>query len=1242
MQKSVIFAFVSAFFTGALNASVPSSVNFTSVSSDSVSVSWVLDTPAAETPFMALSTDPSFSVTVSSALLALGQNTTDYHGLSSNATYYFKVKVSTEATYSAVISSATPPDLPQSLSLSEVNFSSFTAVWTGGNNVPGSVYWAEASVDDSFVISRISSGTPHTAIYEGLNPNSTYFLRVKTLGFGGQDSDFNILGSTITRAYPPVSEVYTAVSSTTLSLLWSDNGNPFGTRYQLVVSTSPGFSTINYSTLTSGNYYDASGLQPNTTHYFEAAAVSWGGIYSDYVVFGATLTRAAAPADNPPGLGTPTATSVPAQWLANGNPNYTEYYILVSTSPDYLGVDSGPKAWFTGPAKTVTGLESGRLYYFQVQARDLQGRVSAWLALGSKATDLGADTTPPSVIPLQGGDDTWRGAASGSYMVHFSDLGSLLAKFEVAVSTGKNFTGALVSTWTTVVAGINSDTYDTDWMLPDPVFSAIQQDVTSYVSVRVYDNVGNFTIAPDVFYVLRDTTMPDIINNAVSPQGWLSSDPGAVFQLDFNDALSGLGQLLYSASTDPGLADANVLGWTAVPGFAPAKSFAAPWGVNFPGLLDGATNYISVRAVDAAGNTRTLADAFKLLKNTIGPAVAITSPAGAYVSTVTAFTGTASAMTESSPVTGAEVGIQELSGGLYFDGSAFASSTEVWLGASGLSSWSYDASTVPFSAGVQYKLLARARDINSFLTPQPYPNASFRLDQVSPTVYLSTPVTGSNVYDLNAVEGTAADTGGAGLGSVEVYLDRVSDGKWWNFSADSWGDVPVASATAAGAAWTFVPGTALRGALAHNQQYFVTALAKDAALPPNTSVFGAGGSTFTWIDTIAPDAVSGLAASTGTSPGRVDLAWTFPGDDGAGLALTYGQFAVQYSTFPEAVFSTQAAQVIISTAMVPAGSPLGYTVSGLTPSGTYYFTMWVRDDAGFWSGPSAPVTTMAGERLNDMITGTVKTPGGTGITGVTVDAISNLGIIVASAYTLDDGLGSFTLSPLPDGLYRVQAAWVENGFSSSIAKDEVPMGYADANFMLALDYLLASVSGTLPASVPSGLRPSAVASEAQLWRGARLLASARPDVTGRFAIHNLIPGPYSLRVRGEDGIWKNFDIKLASGQNLEIKPLGRLLDKSGVYAYPNPSRSYVIFRLVTEIIPVRKRLSIFSVDGALLKSVEDGDPGWVFDGPTNSFKYQWDFSGGKPASGVYFYNVRLRNELSGETDTVTRKFAVIR
>ncbi|OGR41906.1 MAG: hypothetical protein A2X35_11395 [Elusimicrobia bacterium GWA2_61_42] len=1188
---------------------------------------------------MALASDADFTVLVSSAAGALGAQTTSYHNLSSNATYYFKVKVSAEddGAYSAFVSSATPPVLPLNVSLVKVDISSLTVQWAGGNNAPGSWYQAEAAIDEGFTLNTVlSSGAATMAVFENLNPNTSWYLRVKTLGFGGQDSEFNTYGSTITLTYPPASEAYALVSSTGMSVIWDDNGNPPGTVYEITVSTD-GFVTVNYSSVTSGNYYEAAGLLPNATHYFKAASINGSGLRSEFTVFAATPTYSAVPAPNPPALGVPTATSVPAQWLPNGNPNYTEYYVQASTAADFTGIDYGPLAWFAAPSYTVASLESGRLYYFRARSRDFLNRVSGWLALGSKTTNAGADTTPPSVIDLQGGDVAWRGAAGGAYMVHFSDLGSGLDRFEVKVTTGPAFTGELISDWTTAVTGLSGEPeYNADWVLPAAVFEAIQENVTSYVSVRVYDTAANATTAPDVFYVKRDLTQPNIVNNAASPQGWLTADPGAVFDVDFNDALAGLGQVLYSASNQPNTASANVVAWTAVAGFTPGPAFTALWGVNFGLLADGASNYISVRAVDAAGNTRTLSDVFRILKNTVGPAVSITSPAGAYVSTATALSGSAAPMNEASAVVSNQVAIQELTGGLYYDGTAFNSAAEIWLGAQGLNTWSYNASTVPFAAGTQYKVMARSRDVNAFVTPMPYPNTTFQLDQAAPAVYISTPIDTSDVYAFNEVSGTAADTGGAGLAGIDLYVKRVVDGKWWNFAAGSWGDVAVASATLPGAAWGFTPGTLLRGALAHGQDFFVTAVSRDAAVPANSSSFGAAGSTFTWVDTTAPEPVAQFAPSTGTAPGRINLAWTFPGDDGGGFPLTYGQFAVQYSTFSSAVFSTQAAQVLISTAMALPGAAQAYTVAGLIPETTYYLAIWTKDDADFWSAISPLAQTLSGESLNNMISGTVKTPAGTGVTGVVVEAISGDGVPIASAYTLDDGNGTFTLDNLDDGFYRVQATWIQDGFSSSIAKDLIPMGYADTNFVLAIEYQLASVSGILPLSSPAGFVPSSAGgARAQLWQGSRMVAAAVTDPAGRFSIRNLIPGNYTLRVAQADGAWKTFELKLTPGQNLEVKPLGALLKDSSVYAFPNPARAFVKFHAETSVA-AHIRLSVYSLDGTLVKAVEEAVPG------SGVYEYTWNFTGDKPASGVYFYNVKLKHDLSGETDGETRKFAVIR
>ncbi|PIU20671.1 MAG: hypothetical protein COT18_01025, partial [Elusimicrobia bacterium CG08_land_8_20_14_0_20_59_10] len=290
------------------------------------------------------------------------------------------------------------------------------------------------------------------------------------------------------------------------------------------------------------------------------------------------------------------------------------------------------------------------------------------------------------------------------------------------------------------------------------------------------------------------------------------------------------------------------------------------WGVNFAALEDGASNYISVRAADRAGNTATANDVLRILKNTVGPTVAITSPAGAYVSTITAFAGTAAEMNEQSPPAYAEISLQDLTdpASWYYDGAAFAAGAETWLQAVGQASWSFDASTVPFSPAAQYKVRARARDINGLETPAPYPAVSFRFSQTAPTVSLSTPIGGSTVSVFGEISGTAADAGGAGLLETEIYVKRISDSKWWNSQAGDWGETMVASATAASALWTFAPGPLLRGSLVHNQQYFVTVRVKDAASPANYSAFAVPGATFTCVDSLNPQAVTQFTASTGS------------------------------------------------------------------------------------------------------------------------------------------------------------------------------------------------------------------------------------------------------------------------------------------------------------------------------------------------------------------------------------------
>ncbi len=95
-------------------------------------------------------------------------------------------------------------------------------------------------------------------------------------------------------------------------------------------------------------------------------------------------------------------------------------------------------------------------------------------------------------------------------------------------------------------------------------------------------------------------------------------------------------------------------------------------------------------------------------------------------------------------------------------------------------------------------------------------------------------------------------------------------------------------------------------------------------------------------DTTAPSTVSNLALG-GATASSLDLSWTAPGDDGAsGTATSYD---VRYSTalINDGNFSSATAATGEPTPSV-AGTSEAMTVSGLSPSTTYYFALKTLDE----------------------------------------------------------------------------------------------------------------------------------------------------------------------------------------------------------------------------------------------------------------------------------------------------------
>ena len=99
-----LIALAAALFPVRAAAATPTNVQFTHVSSATLSLSWTLDDPANQTPYVVLSTVSDYSKNLIDTPGTLGQQTTTYR-VADNTTFYFKVKVITPATaFSADIS----------------------------------------------------------------------------------------------------------------------------------------------------------------------------------------------------------------------------------------------------------------------------------------------------------------------------------------------------------------------------------------------------------------------------------------------------------------------------------------------------------------------------------------------------------------------------------------------------------------------------------------------------------------------------------------------------------------------------------------------------------------------------------------------------------------------------------------------------------------------------------------------------------------------------------------------------------------------------------------------------------------------------------------------------------------------------------------------------------------------------------------------------------------------------------
>ncbi|MBI5594896.1 MAG: hypothetical protein HY928_02280 [Elusimicrobia bacterium] len=943
------------------------------------------------------------------------------------------------------------------------------------------------------------------------------------------------------------------------------------------------------------------------------------------------------------------ASSNTVQWLwtdsAANEVGWRIYGGLSSTGPFSLVASTtalpGAAGLGTQFVYNETGLTSGTTYFRYAVAVTSGGAVMSPMAAAVPMNT--ADVTPPTITPNQSGDAVWRKADGATYDVDFVDPGgSGLASFSVKASTRSGGVGPDLIGFTAVASGGLGEAYSANWALPAGVFTALLEGVTNYITVQAIDGNGNTSVRTDAFYVLKDTTVPtvdDFQGDDATPR----SAGGTLYNVDARDAGAGLERFQYSVSTTPLAADGAVLAWTDISLAAGTTRYAADWSISFAPLLSGTSNFVSVRAIDRAGSTTTVVDAFFVRKDTTGPSIAVSTPAAGFPSVLGPLSGTAA---DPSGIASVLVAIQ--SGGLWWDGALFASVSQTWLAASGTAAWTY-ASVPAWTDGTAYRVIARASDTAGNFSAL-YSTRDFTLDASSPAVSLTVPAPEAALSSLASLSGTAADAG-AGLAWIRVSLRRASDAASWDWNASGWSAAAVSTTPALAASWTLPVSEALRSSLANGASYFVSAWAADLAVPANTGGLASGATAFHWSDSVPPAAVTDLTALSGSAPASISLSWTAPGDDGQAGTVATGEFRVHYSSAEPVAFSSAAAGAVLSTAAVVPGSRHGTVLTGLEAGATYFLRVFFSDDSGNWSTLSNGATAMATPEPFNQIWGHVVKTSSEGITGVLVEAYDAAGTLVSSTNTVNDSSGTFKLRNIPAGAFKVQATWTAGDITSSVWLDGIAQGSVNVDFILQINYTLATLTGTIgsqaaQAASPAGFLARAAEdgfrqSRVELLRNGRSIVETTPDPTGRWTISNLLPGRYAVRAFNGLEYTEPQDVELGEGETREVVLVFDPLPEAQVFAFPNPARERTTVRFVSGLPGLEAQVSIFDIAGVLVREIPGSS---MVPKPGGLYHAAWDLAndrGEAVASGVYLVMVKVRGS-NGQSGKVIKKLAVVR
>ena len=391
-------------------AAAPSSLTITSASFERVSLSWNPNDNTPATTYelsmspdnfadpLAISTPVPFSVNFTSTFTTINQ-------LSANQIYYFRVKARNGAGIETAFNDTNVSTVTVGgvTNLTGTAISSSTISWSWDEVDGSGIYYELYDVSDGTQsIVLVGTTTYNYFLQQNLLANTSHTVTVNAAkdntGLGTVRGPLAVsrpVYSLTVQPLPATPNVFTNVSTGSFTAYWITNGNPEGTIYKLLISTHS--DLVEYSSYTTtGDSMDFNGLLPNERYFVELTALNGAGAEGTPLNLGSKYTLALAPRAMIP-LAT-TMSGVTLGWDTADNSSTTIYEVRGTTENFSLSVTTYVPfaALYTQNYVQLTGLLTATTYYFDVAARNGEGKVTARIQAVPAAFTLAGPQNAPA------------------------------------------------------------------------------------------------------------------------------------------------------------------------------------------------------------------------------------------------------------------------------------------------------------------------------------------------------------------------------------------------------------------------------------------------------------------------------------------------------------------------------------------------------------------------------------------------------------------------------------------------------------------------------------------------------------------------------------------------------------------------------------------------------------------------------------------------------------------------------